>query len=159
MLLKNVKLINPNNVTIAFAESLDPFLTADKGNKAPIEPKTGNPWWLAIALIAFGLFVGHRMISSRLSAARYEQEHAMNELRAKDSQQDKQLQDVSMQAAELIERQSQLAQGLIEQQNRTYNAYTTPPALVEALRELRKEFDDVDEYEAGEKIRSWIEQG
>ena len=23
----------------------------------------------------------------------------------------------------------------------------------------RKEFDDVDEYEAGEKIRSWIEQG
>jgi hypothetical protein len=150
---------DPNNVTIAFAESLDPFLTADKGNKAPIEPKTGNPWWLAIALIAFGLFVGHRMISSRLSAARYEQEHAMNELRAKDSQQDKQLQDVSMQAAELIERQSQLAQGLIEQQNRTYNAYTTPPALVEALRELRKEFDDVDEYEAGEKIRSWIEQG
>ena len=27
------------------------------------------------------------------------------------------------------------------------------------ILELRKEFDDVDEYEAGEKIRSWIEQG
>jgi hypothetical protein len=84
----------------------------------------------------------------------------MDELRAREAQQDKQLKDVSLQAAELIERQSQLQQGLIEQQNRSYAApYTTSPALVDALRELRREFDDVDEYEAGEKIRSWIEQG
>ena len=82
----------------------------------------------------------------------------MNELKAKEAQQDKQLKDVSMQAAELIEKQSQLAQGLIEQQNRSYS-YTTPPALVDALRDLRKEFESVDEIEAGEKIRSWIEQG
>ncbi len=147
---------DPENVTIAFAESLDPFLTADKGNKAPIEPKTGNPWWLAIALIAVGLFAGHKILSSRLMAAKYEQESAMNELKAKDAQHDKQIKDVSMQAAELIEKQSQLAQGLIEQQNRSY---TTSPALVDALRELKKEFDDVDELEAGDKIRSWIEQG
>ncbi len=147
---------DPDNVTIAFAETLDPFLTADKGNKAPIEPKTGNPWWLAIALIAVGLFAGHKILSSKLMAAKYEQESAMNELKAKDAQHDKQIKDVSMQAAELIEKQSQLAQGLIEQQNRSY---TTSPALVDALRELKKEFDDVDELEAGDKIRSWIEQG
>ena len=147
---------DPDNVTIAFAETLDPFLTADKGNKAPIEPKTVNPWWLAIALIAVGLFAGHKILSSKLMAAKYEQESAMNELKAKDAQHDKQIKDVSMQAAELIEKQSQLAQGLIEQQNRSY---TTSPALVDALRELKKEFDDVDELEAGDKIRSWIEQG
>ncbi len=147
---------DPENVTIAFADSLDPFLTADKGNKAPIEPKTGNPWWLAIALIAIGLFAGHKILSSKLNAAKYEQESAMNELKAKDAQHDKQIKDVSMQAAELIEKQSQLAQGLIEQQNRSY---TTSPALVDALRELKREFDDVDELEAGDKIRSWIEQG
>ena len=29
----------------------------------------------------------------------------------------------------------------------------------EALRELKREFDGVDDSEAGEKIRSWIEQG
>ncbi len=147
---------DPENVTIAFAESLDPFLTADKGNKAPIEPKTGNPWWLAIALIAVGLFAGHKILSSKLMAAKYEQESAMNELKAKDAQHDKQIKDVSMQAAELIEKQSQLAQGLIEQQNRSY---TTSPALVDALRDLKREFDDIDELEAGDKIRSWIEQG
>ena len=147
---------DPENVTIAFADSLDPFLTADKGNKAPIEPKTGNPWWLAIALIAVGLFAGHKILSSKLMAAKYEQESAMNELKAKDAQHDKQIKDVSMQAAELIEKQSQLAQGLIEQQNRSY---TTSPALVDALRELKKEFDDIDELDAGDKIRSWIEQG
>ena len=28
----------------------------------------------------------------------------------------------------------------------------------EALRELKREFDGVDESEAGERIRSWIEQ-
>ena len=147
---------DPDNVTIAFSDSLDPFLTADKGNKAPIEPKTGNPWWLAIALIAIGLFAGHKVLSSKLMAAKYEQESAMNELKARDAQRDKQIKDVSMQAAELIEKQSQLAQGLIEQQNRSY---TTSPALVDALRELKREFDDVDELEAGDKIRSWIEQG
>ncbi len=147
---------DPENVTIAFSDSLDPFLTADKGNKAPIEPKTGNPWWLAIALIAVGLFAGHKVLSSKLMAAKYEQESAMNELKAKDAQHDKQIKDVSMQAAELIEKQSQLAQGLIEQQNRSY---TTSPALVDALRDLKREFDDVDELEAGDKIRSWIEQG
>ena len=65
--------------------------------------------------------------------------------------------DLSMNAAELIERQSQLQQGLIEQQNRPA-IRSSGSEIRDALRELKKEFDGVDESEAGERIRSWIEQ-
>ena len=63
-----------------------------------------------------------------------------------------------MNAADLIAKQSQLQQGLLEQQNRPA-LHASGADIREALRELKKEFDSADEAEAGEKIRSWIEQG
>ena len=54
---------DPDNVTIAFADSLDPFMAADKNVKAPIKAEHGNPWWLAIALLAGGLFFGHKILT------------------------------------------------------------------------------------------------
>ena len=35
---------------------------------------------------------------------------------------------------------------------------TSGADIRDALRELKREFDGVDESEAGERIRSWIEQ-
>ena len=62
-----------------------------------------------------------------------------------------------MNAADLIAKQSQLQQGLLEQQNRPA-IRSSGSEIREALRELKKEFEGVDESEAGERIRSWIEQ-
>ena len=81
----------------------------------------------------------------------------MNRLRAQNEAQEKQIKDLSMNAADLIAKQSQLQQGLIEQQNRPA-IRTSGADIREALRELKREFDGVDESEAGERIRSWIEQ-
>ena len=50
---------NPDNVTIAFSDSLDPFMASDKNVKSPIKASHGNPWWLAIVLLFFGLLFGH----------------------------------------------------------------------------------------------------
>ena len=149
---------DPDNVTIAFADSLDPFMAADKNVKAPIKAEHGNPWWLAIALLAGGLFFGHRILTEKINAAKAAQEEEMIRLKEQNEAQEKQLKDLSMNAADLIAKQSQLQQGLIEQQNRPA-LRSSGAEIREALRELKREFEGVDEAEAGEKIRSWIEQG
>ena len=146
----------PNNVTIAFAESLDPFMAADKNVKAPIKAEHGNPWWLAIALLAFGLLFGHKALTQKINMAKAAQEDEMNRLRAQNEAQEKQIKDLSRNAANLIEQQSQLQQGLIEQQNRPA-IRSSGAEIREALKELKREIDGVDESEAGERIRSWIE--
>ncbi len=148
---------NPNNVTIAFAESLDPFMAGDKNVKAPIKAEHGNPWWLAIALLAFGLFFGHKALTQKINAAKAAQEDEMNRLRAQNEAQEKQIKDLSMNAADLIAKQSQLQQGLLEQQNRPA-IKASGADIRDALREIKREIDGVDESEAGERIRSWIEQ-
>ena len=148
---------DPDNVTIAFAETIDPFMAADKNVKAPIKAEHGNPWWLAIALLAFGLLFGHRLLTQKINAAKAAQEEEMQRLRQQNEAQEKQIKDLSMNAADLIEKQSQLQQGLIEQQNRPA-LRSSGSEIRDALRELKKEFDGVDESEAGERIRSWIEQ-
>ena len=148
---------NPDNVTIAFAETIDPFMATDKNVKAPIKAEHGNPWWLAIALLAFGLLFGHKLLTHKINAAKAAQEEEMLRLRQQNEAQEKQIKDLSMNAADLIEKQSQLQQGLIEQQNRPA-LRSSGSEIRDALRELKKEFDGVDESEAGERIRSWIEQ-
>lgn len=148
---------DPNNVTIAFAESLDPFMAGDKNVKAPIKAEHGNPWWLAIALLSFGLFFGQRVLSQKINAAKAAQEEEILRLREQNEAQERQIKDLSSNAAEMIEKQSQLQQGLIEQQARPA-VKASGAEIREALKELKRELDGVDELEAGERIRSWIEQ-
>ncbi len=146
-----------DNVTIAFAESLDPFMAGDKNVKAPIKAEHGNPWWLAVALLAGGLFFGHKALSQKIAAAKAAQEEEMISLREQNAAQEQQIKDLSANAASLIEKQSQLQQGLLEQQSRP-QIRTSGADIRDALRELKREFEGVDESEAGERIRSWIEQ-
>ncbi len=145
-----------DNVTIAFAESLDPFMAGDKNVKAPIKAEHGNPWWLAVALLAFGLFFGQKALSQKIAAAKAAQEEELIRLREQNEAQEKQIKDLSANAADMIEKQSQLQQGLIEQQNRPA-IRSSGADIRDALREIKREFDGVDESEAGERIRSWIE--
>ena len=148
---------SPDNVTIAFADSIDPFMAGDKNVKAPIKAAHGNPWWLAIALLAIGLLIGHRLLTQRIKAAKEAQEEEIIKLREQNEAQEQQIKDLSLNAADLIQKQSQLQQGLLEQQQRPAAIPTSGAEIREALRELKREFDGVDENDAGERIRSWIE--
>ena len=89
---------------------------------------------------------------------KYLNDEEMIRLREQNAAQEKQIKDLSMNAADMIEKQSQLQQGLLEQQNRPA-IHASGSDIRDALRELKREFDGVDESEAGEKIKSWIEQG
>ena len=147
----------PDNVTIAFADSIDPFMAGDKTVKAPIKAAHGNPWWLAIVLLFFGLLIGHNLLTQKIKSAKEAQEEELVKLREQNEAQEQQIRDLSINAADLIQKQSQLQQGLLEQQSRPAAIPTSGAEIREALRELKREIDGSDENDAGERIRSWIE--
>ena len=143
------------NVEIAFSDSVDPFLAGDKPESLPKPDSTGNPWWIAIAMILIGLGVGLKFLSDRVKKAQERQREEIEMLREKAQDQEKQLRDVNLKAAELIEKQTQLAQGMLEQKQ----AAARPiPELNTTLSDLAAEMEGLDDSEVAEQVKSWIEK-
>ncbi len=151
--------VEPENVSIAFSDSTDPYLASDRPANLPKPDETGNPWWLAIALCGIGLVIVFKAISNKVQQIQEANRREVEMLRQKTAQQEQQLSDISNRAAQLTERQSELAQGLVEQQQRGYIQQQNPAQLADTLSNLSAELSNADDEEAGEKIKSWIEQG
>lgn len=151
---------SPERVTIALSDAIDPYLASDRPVNLPKPSETGNPWWIAIALLLVGLAGGLRHISAKVKATQDKQNQELDMLREKTYDQELQLRDVNLKAAELIEKQSKMNQGLIEQKQRE----VVPPQasssynLNNALKDLSSEMEGIDEGEMGEKIKNWIEK-
>ena len=151
--------VDPENVSIAFSDSTDPYLASDRPANLPKPDETGNPWWLAIALCGIGLVIVFKAVSNKVQQIQEANRKEVEQLRQKPAQPEKQLMDIKQRAAQLTERQSELAQGLVEQQQRGYIPQQNPDQLNSTLSNLSAELSDSDDEEAGEKIKSWIEQG
>lgn len=150
--------VNAKNVTIAFSDSIDPYLAADKPENLPKPDETGNPWWLAIAALIIGIGGGLKYISGKVKTAQDRQYEELAQLQEKTYEQERQIRDVNLKAAELIEKQSQMAQGLIEQQQRTVAPPPGTHELDNTIKDLKSDLEVLDEEEAGEKIKNWIEK-
>lgn len=150
--------VNPENVTIALSESIEPYLASDKPETLPQTEESGNPWWLILAMVGICLTGGYVVVSGKIKASQIAQQQEMQVLRNIASQQDEQLRDMNMKAAELIERQTQLQQGLLEQQQREMVPQIPSHIIDEALAAIHSDLDALDPNETGEKIKSWIEQ-
>ena len=144
----------PENVEIAFSDSVDPFLAGDKPESLPKPDSTGNPWWIAIAMILIGLGVGLKFLSDRVKAAQQKQKEEIEMLREKTQDQEKQIRDVNLKAAELIERQTQLAQGMLEQKQ----ARQTIPELNATLADIAAELEGLENEDVADHVKSWIEK-
>ena len=151
--------VSAENVSIAFSDSADPYLASDKPVNLPKPDETGNPWWLTIAVSGIGLIILFKLISDRVKKVQEAQRKEVDQLRLKEAEQDRQLSDINSRAAQLTERQSELAQNLLEQQQRGYIPQQDEGQLLESLANVSAEVSDADEAEAAEKIKSWIEQG
>ena len=149
---------DPENVSIAFSDATDPYLASDRPVNLPKPDETGNPWWLAVALSGVGLIVVFRIISNKVRAIQEENAQEVEMLRHRKQQQEKQLSDINQRANQLTQRQSELAQNLIEQQQRDALP-ANADRLAETLSDLSSQMSDQDEEETAEKIKSWIEQG
>lgn len=153
--------VNLDHVTIALSDAIDPYLAGDKPANLPTPDETGNPWWLAVAAIVIGLAGGLKFLSNKIKAAQERQREELEMLQEKTYEQERQLRDVNLKAAELIEKQNQMAQGLIEQKQREVmpqQHQQHSSELEDAINNLKSELDDVDSEEAGEKIKNWIEK-
>lgn len=154
------------NVSIAFSDSTDPYLASDRPVKLAEPDETGNPWWIMIA--GFGILalflIAH--VSGKIRAARDEQKRDVENLRRLASQQEQQIQEMTQRAKQLTAQQSELAQGLVEQQQRgAITQQATPAAanitndkLLEVLSGISADISDIEEDEAADKIKSWIEK-
>lgn len=151
--------VRTENVSIAFSDSADPYLASDRPVNLPKPDKTGNPWWLAIALSGVGLLILFKAVSDRVNKVREENSKEVELLRQKTAEQDRQLSDINSRAAQLTERQSELAQNLLEQQQREYIPQQDEGQMIAALENVSSQLSDADDEEAAEKIKSWIEQG
>lgn len=169
-------LVDPENVSIAFVESTSPILAPDSPNQLPKPEESGNPWWVVGLALLIGLGFGLKHIAQKVRNEAQRQEEELELLRQKAEVQEKQLQDVNMKAAELIQRQAEMAQNLIEQQNlqmiQAQNAaqaamaqgqtLATQPQrrdvnINDELNELSMDFNDIDENLAVERLKNWIE--
>ena len=148
----------PENVTIAFSDTSELNLAGDRQANLPKPDESGNPWWITIALCVIGLIGVSRVVHSKLKKAQEEHEKEVAMLRQKEAEQDRLIQDMNTRAAQLTERQSELAQGLLEAQQREYLALHTTDDLVNTLANMSANISESDEKDAADKIKSWIEE-
>ena len=152
--------VRAENVSIAFSDSTDPYLASDRPVNLPKPDKTGNPWWIIIALGGVGLMILFKAISDRVNKAQAANSREVEMLKQKTMEQDRQLSDISSRAVQLTERQSELQQTFIEQQQREASLPQQDEGrLLASLENVSAELYDADDEEAAEKIKSWIEQG
>ena len=165
--------VKAENVTIAYSDAIDPYLASDKPVNLPKPDESGNPWWLTVALVVLGLIFGFLLVSKKLKKKAEEQQQEVDALRQKSAEQEKQLRDVNLKASQLIEKQAQFAQGLMEQQalsqqvaaQITNQQNAAPAPQLQANENLQDVLDDVradiiqnDSDELVEQVKSWIEK-
>lgn len=176
-------LVDPENVSIAFVESTNPILAPDSPNRLPKPEESGNHWWVVGLALLIGLGFGLRYLAMRVKKEAQRHQEELEQLRQKAKEQEKQLKDVNTKAQELIQRQAAMAQNLLEQQNlqklqaqqaqaaaQAAQAAQGAPVQTEqkpkktkdadiedAISELAADYSSVDDMEAIEKLKSWIE--
>ena len=147
------------NVSIAYTTGSDPYLTPDRQQAMPTPDKTGNPWWLALLLTGFGLVIIFSAISSKVRRIKEENAIEVENLRQRTMEQEKQLNAINSKASQLTQRQSQIAQDLINQQNMQRAAAPIPHfdenLLIDSLDSISGEITE----DSADKIKSWIEEG
>ena len=149
--------VSADNVSIAFSDTVDPYLASGRPANLPKPDESGNPWWLAVALSAVGLFIVFRAVSGRVRQIQEENAIEVERLRQKEAEQDRELSDFNVRAAQLADRQSELAQGLLEQQQREYLGEKSESDMLAALQNLSANIAHTDGDLTGEGIKSWIE--
>lgn len=147
--------VSVDNVSIALSDAIDPFLASEKTTNLPVPNESGNPWWLMLVLGALGIAGGVKYIAYKTQYDQRAQAEELIKLEEHAQQQDQMIQDVNAKAMELIEKQNQMAQGLLEQKQQSF---TVPEEFNEAVSELQSDMEEADEEELGEKIKNWIEK-
>jgi len=147
--------VTAENVSIAFTTTNDPYLTPDKQQNLPRVDETGNPWWLALIISGLGILIIFKVISEKLKKIKEENEIEMEALRQRALEQERQLSDINSRASQLTQRQSELAQDLLNQQQRGALPPFDESLFLDSLDRVSGQIT----VDSADKIKSWIEEG
>lgn len=152
--------VSADDVSIAYAETIDPYLASDRPVNLPVPESSGNPWWLAIIILVAGLIVGFVFVHKKLQVAAIEQENELKKLQEKTKEQEKQIVDVNLKAAELIEKQTILTQELIEQQKQLQieKKRDNDTSLEDVIEEVSSDLAQNSDAKTMNDLKSWIEK-
>lgn len=169
--------VSAENVSIAYADSIEPYLATDKPVNLPKPDESGNPWWLTVVLVVLGLVFGFVIVSKKLREKAEKQQKEVEALRQTAAAQEKQLRDVNLKASQLSEKAAQIAQGLMEQQalsqqvvaqisNQQQTAaipqqqpqQQTNEDLQDVIEDVTADMNLTDPDELTEQVKSWIEK-
>lgn len=147
--------VTADSVSIAFTDSNDPYLAPEKSQNLAKVDETGNPWWLALLIAGVGLLIIFKAISDKVKRIKEENQMEVENLRQKAIEQERQLNDINSRASQLTQRQSELAQDLISQQQRVAIPQFDESLLIDSLDSISGEINE----DSADKIKSWIEEG
>jgi len=147
--------VTADSVSIAFTSSSDPYLTPERQQNLPKVDESGNPWWLALIISALGLVIIFKAISEKVKRIKEENAVEVESLRQRAMEQERQLSDINSRASQLTQRQSELAQDLINQQQRAAIPQFDESLLTDSIDRISGEITE----DAADKIKSWIEEG
>ena len=108
-------------------------------------------------MTGFGLVVIFSAISSKVKRIKEENEIEVENLRQRTMEQEKQLNAINSKASQLTQRQSQLAQDLINQQQQRVPVAVPQfdeNLLIDSLESLSSDITE----DSADKIKSWIEE-
>jgi len=142
------------NVEIAFAEDISPYLASERPVQIPEKENSGNPWWTVAALLGAGLFLGLIFIAGRARDAAEKQQREIDNLLERTIQQEKALQDAHQKASQLQNLQQQMYQQITTQQQPQHAI----PDLKGTIQDIQNEIEEsLDEGEFVTTLKSWIE--
>lgn len=152
--------VKTDDVSIAYVETIDPYLAADRPVNLPVPEASGNPWWLALILIVVGLVLGFMFVHKKLQDSSQEQEAELRKLKELTKEQEKQIVDVNLKAAELIEKQTILTQELLEHQKQLQleKKAEATVTLDDVIDEITSDITHGDSEKTLKELKSWIEK-
>ena len=144
------------NVEIAFADNINPYLANERPVQKPEPENSGNPWWTVAALLGGGLILGLAFIGGRTKDAASKQQREIDHLLERTVNQEKALQDAHQKTNQLQNMQKQMYQNLTTAQQQQPQAAI--PDLRSTIQDIQENIEeDIDEKEFATTLKSWIE--
>lgn len=144
------------NVEIAFADNINPYLANERPVQKPEPENSGNPWWTVAALLGAGLILGLAFIGGRTKDTASKQQKEIDNLLERTVNQEKALQDAYQKTNQLQNMQQQMYQNLTTAQPQQPQAAI--PDLRSTIQDIQENIEeDIDETEFATTLKSWIE--
>ncbi len=145
-----------NNVRIAFADNLNPYLAQERPVQMPEPESSGNPWWTVAALLCAGLVVGLIFIAGRSKDSAGKQQKEIDQLLEKTTAQEQALEEANQKSLQLHQMQQQMYETLTT--GGAQSEQKALPDLQDTIEDLQEDLEEnINEQEFVTTLKSWIE--